>query len=187
MYRHRVLKLLAPISADYNDKTLIFWFIPNIHRYVQKLLKKGEKCIYAQKTADVEYFICDTDELKVETYAIATYRNRPYRILEATNVAQKGDFVITKNGDLPRQYRMSISTAQKRYKFDAKKKKGIATPIEDVQCFIKIKKNIAFVSPWGSVMYLVKGGYLNITGHHIYAIQEYSFEHTYIVVDKSKN
>lgn len=185
MFRYKWIKLLAPISADYGDKYIRFLVVNNIQKYVNKLIKSGAECINAKKTASVEYIICDSDMMRVDTYAMAIHRGRLYKILEATNIAQKGDFVILQNGDLLRQYRMSIDTALKRYKFDPKKHKGKASPIEQEQCFVKVDKNIAFVSPWGSMMYLVKGGYLNITEHHIYAIQNYSFEHTYTKIEKT--
>ncbi|MBQ7602865.1 MAG: hypothetical protein IJU58_01805 [Clostridia bacterium] len=182
MILYKRIKLLAPISANYGDKFARFLIVRDIHKYVQNLLKKGAKIINATKVANVEYVICTDEVMQVDTFAMAEVNGNLYKIHEATNIAQKGDFIILKNGNLPRQYRMSMNTAKQRYDFNEHKTKGVAKPIEKPQQFIKINRNIAFVAPWGSMMYLAKGGYLNITTPHIYAIQNYSFEHTYNVV-----
>jgi len=182
MFGYKWIKLLAPISANYNDKYVRFLVVKNIQKYVNQALKQGAKKVVAQKTAKVQYIICD-DVMQIDTYAMAEHHGKLYKILEATNVAQKGDFVIMKNGVLPRQYRMNIKTAHERYDFDETKKRGLAKPIENPQIFIQVDKNIAFVSPWGSMMYLVKGGYLNITKGYVYAVQNYSFDHTYKPID----
>lgn len=182
MILYKRIKLLAPISANYGDKFARFLIVKDIRKYVQNLLKKGEKIINATKVANVEYIICADEVMQVDTFAMAQLNGNLYKIHEATNVAQKGDFIILKNGTLPRQYRMSINTAKQRYEFNENKTKGIAKPIEKPQQFIQINRNIAFVSPWGSMMYLVKGGYLNITTSHIYAVQNYSFENTYSII-----
>ena len=174
----KILTLKAPKGAKYKDIKLKFEVIEDINLFVQKLLKKQE-IIYATKVAPVEYIVCQQNNKLIITHCTTEYKNRLYNITETKNHANVGDFIIIKNAWLPRKYSMNINTALKRYSFNPKEKQGVALPIARTERFVKVNKNIVFVSPWGETMCLTKGGYLNITGHRYYAIQGYAFDVTY--------
>ena len=179
--KYKAITLKAPKNAEYTSVKLKFEIIEDINKFVNNLLKKQD-IIFAEKTAPVEYVICKQNNKKITTNSTVLYNKKLYSIFETKNYASVGDFIIIKNAGLNRKYAMHINTALIRYAFNPKQPSGVAAPIPRLEKFIKVDKNIVFTSPWNEQMCLLKGGYLNITGHRYYAIQQYAFKLTYKIV-----
>ena len=52
---------------------------------------------------------------------------------------------------------------------------------------VQIHENIVFIAPWGRSMKVKAGGYLVVTNHEIYGVQQKAFDRTYAKCDSQGN
>ena len=99
---------------------------------------------------------------------------------ERTN---KPDWIITNHSG--ERYIVNDTFFNKKYE-PLDLENNVYKPKGGVCLFVQIKEDISFVAPWGEIMNIAKGGYLNITNlNDIYGVQEKEFNETYAECDKN--
>ena len=148
---------------------------------IQEYVKNTKiRPFYARKVGNIKV----REALKGEE--IKTYASG---ILETVYIAKKGEYVVTKlnknnkvfvdkNGNI-NEWIISKERLANNY---CLLKDDIYSPVFKKFKFIRVNKNISFMTPRGKML-LLRGGYLNISDFkNIYGIQKKDFESTYVII-----
>lgn len=151
--------------------------IDNVKDYVLSLNKKA---YYYAKFANIQAV-----QGKVGEKFATVMKNG---LVETTNVVGtdektgKPDWIVTNpSGE---KYLVKDSVMQKKYEvLDVDN--NMFKPKGAPSLFVQIDEDVSFTAPWGEVMNIVAGGYLNVTNlDDIYGIQPQEFAETYAKCDK---
>ncbi len=143
-------------------------------RIIARQGQVGEKVV----TYSTQGMIETTNEVELDPTT-----NQPGWIATKT---ENGEPIVDEFGHL-NQWIISDSTFKKRYEVDPENPE-LCRPKSGPQIFVQIPHNISFDGPWGEVMNIRAGGYLNITDlNKIYGIQERDFNDTYRFTEEEIN
>ena len=147
-------------------------FVENIFEYIKKQLENGIKPALYIKTASIKA------RKGIIGEKIVTIMSDGH--IESQNIVKNdGDMVVTNpNGE---QFLMRAKDFAERY-MPIPEKPEHYYPKPLPQTMLYLDKDIEFVAPWGEVMSIRAGGYLNITKldeGYVYGIQPREFKQTY--------
>ena len=184
----KVLTMVSLSPEEYPNLEVECEFVDNMRFYVEEYLKylenKGKFPKQAKKTSKVLARVGEVGE-EVDTRPRVSRDGKIYVIGETKNTIKVENSMIVKNPD-GEEYIVKPEAFSKKYQ--ETEKEGVYLPVAEPISYIVLTEDIAFMAPWGEVMYGLEGSVLNVSDlENIYAIQNEAFSKTYTILNSEEN
>ena len=179
----RKIVLTSLDKEKYPDKEIECVFIEDMQQYVQYLLENGAKVGYAQKKVTVTARVGIVGE-EVDTRPRVERDGKTYVIGETKGKVKVEGSMVVKNPD-GEEYIVKPDKFESKYR--ETEEKGVYKPTDGPIKYVVADRDIAYIAPWGELMFVLKGGILNISNlDDVYGIQNSAFEKTYTEIKNDK-
>ncbi len=178
------VKLISLNPEAYPDEEVECRIIDDMESYVKALIQQKQKVQTAQKNAVVTARPGKIGE-KVDTRPRVERNGKIYVFGETKSEVTIDGSMIVKNPD-GEEYIVTPKTFAEKYQ--ETETPGVYKSVSKPINYIVLQENVVFKAPWGTEMFALKGGVLNVSNiHKVYAIQNEAFNKTYATLSKNQS
>ena len=177
-------KLTSLNPEAYPDEEVECRIIDDMESYIKALIQQKQKVQTAQKNAVVTARPGKIGE-KVDTRPRVERNGKIYVFGETKSEVTIDGSMIVKNPD-GEEYIVTPKTFAEKYQ--ETETPGVYKSVSKPINYIVLQENVVFKAPWGTEMFALKGGVLNVSNiHKVYAIQNEAFNKTYATLSKNQS